>query len=200
MSQREEQHRQVVLILSQAFSKLCDVASKTFDENEQERDFSDVDLALAKIYIENSGILNMIQGEAHFEQVKGEKIVETNKIEVTVSDGAKISGNLVVAKSIENSFNRIDTSSASDELKTLLRDLSVAVEKMMEHLPKEERDDAAEDRDKLIEQAVQEKPKRKWWSVSVDGLSKAAENLGEIGKPVLDIVAQIVPLLTILSK
>jgi hypothetical protein len=37
---------------------------------------------------------------------------------------------------------------------------------------------------------------RKWYSVSVDGLVKAAENIGKVGEPVIDLSRKVLSLLT----
>lgn len=187
---------QILVILHEDFGKLCDVSKKMLEVMNQDRIdntvLSDEQRQSARIFIET---INLLQGD----QIIGEKQMTTNKTEVLIGDNARITGDFVVANSIKNSFNRIASSSASDELKELLKELSVAVGNMTEHLPKEESEEVAEDLDKLVDQATQEKPKRKWWTVSVDGLVKAAEKIGEVGKPVLDLAAKIVPLLTKLS-
>jgi len=122
-----------------------------------------------------------------------------NKNEVRMGDHTNINGDFVVANSIKNSFNKIATSQAPDELKELLKELSNTINKILEQLPKDESKDIVEDLDKLVDEAVKEKPKRKYWEVSVNGLKDAAEKLGEIGKPVLDLISKIAPLLIALS-
>jgi len=87
----------------------------------------------------------------------------------------------------------------SSELQGLMKDLAIAVGRMTQKMSKEQAEDAAEDLKNLVEQAAREKPKRKWWSVSVEGLTQAAKNIGEIGKPVLDILERIVPILAKIS-
>jgi hypothetical protein len=189
---------EVLSKLQEVVMKYCDASIKALEliEQEKKNDYtvlSDEQITSAKIFIEK---LSVFQNGTF---VKGDQIMNKTEIEVTLGDNAKISGDFVVAKSIENSFNKINLSETTDELKGLLKELSVVVSKMIEHLPEEEGEEVAEDFDTLVDKATCEKPKRKWWSVSIEGLSNAAKNLGEIGTPVLDLIGKIVPILTSLS-
>lgn len=155
----------------------------------------------AKIVIEK---LNFFQEQTVFENIEGDKVmkdkrINDNHIEVLVGDNAKIDGNFVVANSIKDSFNKIDSSDISNDLKELLKELSIAVNQMIEKLSEEESNEIKDDLDMLIEQSTQEKPKRKWWSVSVDGLTKAAENIGKVGQPVLDLLGKLLPIIEKIS-
>ena len=47
----------------------------------------------------------------------------------------------------------------------------------------------------LTEELETEKPRRRFWEVSVEGLQKAAQAVGTIGTPILKATAQLVPLL-----
>ena len=117
------------------------------------------------------------------------------KVEVTLGDGNVIRGNIIVAGKIEKSFNRAAESNVPNEIKDLLKKLSSAVGKMSEQLSQEEGEAVAEDLEILVKQATREKPQQRWWQVSVEGLTKAAENIGQVGKPVIEILKQLVPLL-----
>jgi hypothetical protein len=141
-------------------------------------------------------IKELIMGD----KIEGDFIAGDQKMEVLLGDNATIYGDFVVANSIKNSFNKAHSSDMSNELlKDLLKELSIAVGKMSEKLPQEGAVDVAEDLETLVEQATRDKPKQKWWSVSIEGLTKAAENIGKVGEPVLNIISQIVPLLEKIS-
>ena len=45
------------------------------------------------------------------------------------------------------------------------------------------------------EQATKEKPNPKWYNVSIEGLTAAAKNLGEVGKPVVELAGKVLALL-----
>lgn len=130
---------------------------------------------------------------------KGEIFMGDKKVEVKLGDKATFHGDFVLANSIKGSFNKAASADISKELRDMLKDLSVVVAKMVEALPKEEGKRVARALETLTEEAISEKPERQWWEVSVEGLTKAAKNIGEIGKPVLDIVARLVPILTLKS-
>lgn len=68
---------------------------------------------------------------------------------------------------------------------------------MIEKLPAEQASEVAEDFGKLADEAVKPKPNRKWYSVSVDGLVKAAENIGKVGEPVINLSRKVLSLLTV---
>ncbi len=117
------------------------------------------------------------------------------QITVTLGDGATIHGDFVVANSIKDSFNKVSSSSAPDELKSLLEKLTTAVGKMTEQLPKETAQQVARDLDTLVAEATSPTPRKQWWQLSIEGLKKAAQDIGEIGKPVLELAAPLVSLL-----
>lgn len=115
----------------------------------------------------------------------------------SVSGGSIISGNNnVVNQQIQNSFNKAEAADIQAELKETLKQLAMAVESMSKALPAEQAAEAAEDFSKLVEEATKPKPKEKWYSVSVDGLVKAAENIGKVGEPVINLSRKVLSLLT----
>lgn len=203
MSQIPEQYY-IFLKLHEAFIKMCDVSIKTLEIIDREKGVTSADLLNlqsqeGKLVIES---LNLFQDKAYIETILGDKIMNQGKqenIEVSIGNNAQFSGDFVVAKSIENSFNKVVSSGLNDELKELLTELSIAVGKAIENLPQDEGQDVAEDLDTLIDQATREKPKRKWWSVSIDGLIKAAEKLGKVGIPIIELISKIVPILEKIS-
>jgi hypothetical protein len=108
-----------------------------------------------------------------------------------------VSGNNnVVNQQIQNSFNKADSADIQAELKETLKQLATAVEAMSKALPAEQATEAADDLGKLVEEATKPKPNKKWYSVSVDGLVKAAENIGKVGEPVIDLSRKVLSLLT----
>jgi hypothetical protein len=178
-----------------------DILMKVLEIIEQEQS-SYLTSEQAGVFVEKfTGIL--VQQQTHIENIEGDNVMgntptDEQKIEVLL-ENATIYGDFAVADSIKNSFNKVATSAASNELKDLIKELTVAVGKMTQEMPKEQAEDAADDLQKLVEQATSEKPKRKWWSVSVDGLTQAAKNVGKIGEPVLAILERLVPILTKVS-
>lgn len=203
MSQTPEQFY-LILKISETNSKICDLQQKMLEIISRDKEPTTADLLnlqnqAGKVVIES---LNLFQDKAYIETILGDKIMNQGKqenIEISIGNNAQFSGDFVVAKSIENSFNKVANSDLENELKNLLKELSVEVGKMMEHLPQKEGKDVKEDLETLIDKTTCENPKRKYWSVSIDGLTKAAENLGKLGVPVLELVGKIVPFLIKIS-
>jgi hypothetical protein len=105
--------------------------------------------------------------------------------------------NNVVMQQIQNSLNKADAADIQAELKETLKQLTEAVAAMNKALPEEGAAEAADDLEKLVEEATKPKPNKKWYSVSVDGLIAAAENLGKIGEPVIGLSKKVLSLLTV---
>lgn len=102
----------------------------------------------------------------------------------------------VVNQRIQNSFNQAESADVQAELKETLKQLSRAVEAMSKSLPAEKAAEAADDLGKLVEEATKPNPSQKWYSVSIDGLIRAAENLDKLGEPVINLSRKVLSLLT----
>jgi hypothetical protein len=63
-------------------------------------------------------------------------------------------------------------------------------------VPKEKAEEAADDMKRLAEEATKEKPNSKWYSVSIDGLVAAAQNLGKVGDAVIELAGKVRKILT----
>ena len=110
--------------------------------------------------------------------------------------GSTIHGSVVAAETIKDSFNIIEKSNAEDDLKEQLKQLNEAVAALAQQLPKDKAEELADDMKRLAEEAVKEKPNSKWYSVSIDGLVAAAQNLGKVGDAVIELSGKVRKLLT----
>jgi hypothetical protein len=108
--------------------------------------------------------------------------------EINVGDNFR---GTIITGTVKNSFNKIESANVSDELKNTLKQLVQAVEVMSKSLPEAQVDEISDDLEKLIEEATKESPRHKWYSVSIDGLIKAAENLVKVGEPVIKLAGKI---------
>jgi hypothetical protein len=70
---------------------------------------------------------------------------------------------------------------------------------MSEGLEGEEAEQIARDLETLTSEATSQKPRSKWWELSIEGLKDAAKNVGEIGKPVIELASHIAVILSRLS-
>ena len=113
--------------------------------------------------------------------------------------GGNVTGNVMVGDGIQviqNSFNKICAAEIQPELKETLRQLTEAVSVLGRTLLAEQFSELSEDLTRLIDEAVKPKPNKKWYSVSIEGLIKAAENLDKLGEPVLHLSKKVLSLLT----
>ena len=104
--------------------------------------------------------------------------------------------NNVITQRIQESFNKADKADIQAELKETLKQLAEAVAAMNAALPAEKAEEAADDLEKLVEEATKDKPNKKWYSVSIEGLIAAAENLDKLGEPVIGLSKKVLSLLT----
>lgn len=125
--------------------------------------------------------------------VKGDK--KMAKINQKI-EGSTIHGSVVAAESIKDSFNIIEKSNVQDDLKKQLKQLTEAVEAMTKEMPKEQAQKAADYMKRLSEEATKEKPDSEWYSVSINGLIKAAQNIGKVGDAVIYLAGKVRKILT----
>jgi hypothetical protein len=114
--------------------------------------------------------------------------------------GGNFGGNLTVGdgnQSIRDSYNKITSSKIDAELKETMRQLAEAVDMMSKSLSEAQVAEAAEDLSRLVDETTKPTPSRKWYSVSIDGLIKAAENAEKVGEPVLNLSQKVLSLLTL---
>ena len=125
----------------------------------------------------------------------------STKIGTQLNDGSIVYGNVtgVVAEKINESFNKVESSNLSDNLKEILKNLTAEVGKMSEHLPKDQAEQIANDLQSLTNEATSKKPRKKWWELSAEGIKDAAKSVGEVGKTALMLLKDLIPILTKIS-
>lgn len=116
-------------------------------------------------------------------------------VNVRLGDGNVIHGNLVIANSIQESFNRVQESSTNKTLKETLQSLASQLGTLIEMLDPESAENAAEALATLTKEAAREKPRREWWELSLNTIKEIATTVRDVGKPVLDTVGILAPLL-----
>ena len=114
---------------------------------------------------------------------------------ITIGENAKV-GDIILASEIQESVRKAESSNIPPELMETLKLLGEAVDIMNKVLPKEQAKETAEDFGKLVDEATKPTPNRKWYSVSVEGLIKAAENVEKVGVPVINLSRKALSLLT----
>lgn len=94
----------------------------------------------------------------------------------------------------------IRKSAASDDLKAMLEKLTQAVGNMIKAMPEDAADETEDNLEKLIREALREKPKRKWYAVSCEGLIETAQTVGSLGQSVIEAAQKVLKLLDIRSS
>ena len=125
-------------------------------------------------------------------------VVSQKETAVEIGAGASISAPVVIAESIENSFNMLSQSQVGDDVKALLGELLQAINEVNKSVDvghAEVAQGMARDAETLVKEAVSASPRRAWYEVSAEGLKQAAINIGEVTAPVLGILAKLAPLL-----
>ncbi len=141
-------------------------------------------------------LIDDVISKEYRESYEGEGTVTQN---FYFGDGTKID-NLVTGGSIQNSFNKARNADISTELKQSLEQLAEAVARMSKELAPDQAKEVADDLERLVEEATATIPSKKWYSVSIDGLIKAAENLDKLGKPVIRLAHRVMLLLAPRSR
>lgn len=77
------------------------------------------------------------------------------------------------------------------EVRTLLEDLIKEMTEVIQRLPEDKQEEAANDLKMVTEMATSEKPTRKWYDVSAAGLLEAAQFVGEFSEKIGDSVGKI---------
>jgi hypothetical protein len=115
---------------------------------------------------------------------------------ITIGNGATFHGDFIVGDEIRNSFNKIQQANQiPEELKSLLGELTKALEPVAKALPPERAEELTKDLATFTNEVICERPRRKWWELSLEGIKEAAQAVGAIGTKVLDLAAKVAPLL-----
>jgi hypothetical protein len=129
--------------------------------------------------------------------VQGDLLYKGEKTMSKISQNIKTNyGSAIAAETIQGSINIINNSNAREDLREQLNLLAQAVDAMTKELPKEKAEEAADDMKRLAEEATKEKPNSKWYSVSIDGLVAATQNLGKVGDAVIELAGKVRKILT----
>lgn len=126
---------------------------------------------------------------ANNEQVQTERIQITNYGSITNPN--IVQGSTAVNQSIYNMNNSISE---------LLKELRSKVAEISRDIPEEITEQFKRDISIIEMETKSKQPRKQIFEISVEGLKKAASDIKDIGKPILEIVVQLLPLLIALSK
>lgn len=107
---------------------------------------------------------------------------------------SSVTGNLVISDVIKNSSILLNQTNIDEELRFLFRELYKEIEGIANKVTTEQKKLLTEmirDAETLLKEASSESPRRQWYEISLEGLKKAAENIGSVAEPVLAIVLKL---------
>ena len=116
-------------------------------------------------------------------------------IVVNIGNGVQFHGDFAVGKKIQDSFNKSQASSSSDEIKALLGKLAGEVAKVAEQLSDDDAGDLADDLESFTKEAVKRRPKPDRWESVAARIGEAAQTVGQIGGAAVNLLENLRPLL-----
>jgi len=114
---------------------------------------------------------------------------------ITIGNNNTITAPVFIADSIEDSFYTIEASSTDSEIKNLISTLLEQISEVASQTPEKTATDLADNAKSLSGEITREKPRRKRYELSIEGLQEAAGAIGEIGKPIIETTEKLLPLL-----
>jgi len=117
---------------------------------------------------------------------------------INIGEGASVSAPVFIADTIENCFNNMKDSDIDKNIESLLKELLVKISEVSNKVSRDQKKHTeimARDAESLVREATSSNPRRKWYEISLGGLKEAAKSVGEIAKPVLDVLGKLAPLL-----
>jgi hypothetical protein len=113
------------------------------------------------------------------------------KQSVNAGGNISVGGHFIVADEIRNSFNAVEASSTSNDLKTALKALGDAVAKMSEELPQDKQQDAAQDYNTVSVEVIKPKPRKAMISAALEGLKTTASVAVKYGPQVAGLIGTV---------
>jgi regulator of extracellular matrix RemA (YlzA/DUF370 family) len=113
---------------------------------------------------------------------------------INIGDGNTINAPIVIADHIESSFNTVAKSPAAEPIKDVLKELLTNVSAVDATQYPDKAVQLAQDARTLTEELSSKAPRRKWYELSVEGLTQAAQDIGQVGEAILTTVGKLAPL------
>jgi hypothetical protein len=104
----------------------------------------------------------------------------------------------IIAQGLSDITQSIDTS--PETLIQLVEELHKIILELNSKVPEEISSKLERDISILEVETKSKKPRIQICDVSIEGLKKAAKDIGEIGKPILELVARILPIILLVAK
>jgi hypothetical protein len=136
-------------------------------------------------------------------QLKGSSIINVEEIKVAerITNVENIGPGAIVniaeyMNNVTNTVNQnIGTSSQNSQVKSLVKDLTSQIKDAASKVDPKTAKQMGDDLEALSKEMANSPPRKKWYELSLDGLKEAAQAIGEIGKPILETIAKLRPLI-----
>jgi hypothetical protein len=149
-----------------------------------------------------SGTTGFLELTRNRRELQREVQIMIDKRDQSVTHGHRVqvgdhnTGQVVVATTIQDSFNHISRSNATEKMKKKLELLCSQVQDLMKDLPNEKQKDVGQDLSNFVTEATKESPRRKWYELSSEGLIDAAKACAGMASPVIKTVKEILSLIS----
>jgi len=98
---------------------------------------------------------------------------------------------IATGQQIDQSLSDVQTSGASDEVKSVLTDIHTELQKLLPELNEDQAKKAADSYEVLAKAPADPKPDRKWYEVSASGLLEAAQAVAKAGEPLVGLIRKL---------
>ena len=105
--------------------------------------------------------------------------------------GGTVHGPVVIADKLKNSFNTTTNHNANPELAALLQQLLAEIQNLNTKVPAAQVAAMAEEAQQLVTESQRPEPRKHWYQASLTGIVNAAQKLGEVGGPLLELAVQL---------
>lgn len=137
--------------------------------------------------------------EIFIEQHKGIQIfteqITMNYKTITFGDGARVSAPIIIADTVENCLNQIQSGVSDDLVGELMEDLLREIAEAADSIPTEGSEELARDVKSLTDEISSGKPRKSGYEFFIQNIEKTAGIIGDVGKPILKTVGKLLPVL-----
>jgi len=163
-----------LMFLRRYFFKSTSLSEKIFKKEEELRELAH------SLNLPKNSLINI-----------GEVDMSTKSITI---QGSTINAPVTLADSIQSSLNTVGASETDKQAKELVEELLKEIAKIGAGWG-ESLEQVTNDSKALSNEIASESPRRRWYELSIEGITDAAKAIGEIGKPVIYTVEKLLPVL-----
>jgi hypothetical protein len=142
------------------------------------------ELARPKLHFVNTGTVQIAEKIIR----GGDNVTVTT---VKIGDGNTFHGDVIAAGKIQNSFNKAVESDISEETRNAVKELTIVVGKLCEHLESSEAQTVSRDLETFVNEATAEKTRANWLKITGEGLIEAAKTVAIMAEPVATAVKAV---------